>query len=124
MLQILKGFENYSYLDKSTTKMLNKARHYYSLISKSEENLFKERTSLIWFTWTSTSINLTLYAILTYFLKLNVTLRDEGLTLKEITKEELKNKLSEINNNYPTALEMASIILLKRIEKYDIFFDE
>ena len=124
MLQILKGFEKYSYLDKSATKMLNKARHYYSLIPKSEENLFKEGTSLIWFTWTSTSINLTLYAILTYFLKLNVTLKDEALILKEITKEELRNKLLEIDNNYPTALEIASIIPLKRIEKYDIFLTD
>lgn len=124
MLQILKGFEKYSYLDKSATKMLNKARHYYSLIPKSEENLFKEGTSLIWFTWTSTSINLTLYAILTYFLKLNVALKDEALILKEITKEELRNKLLEIDNNYPTALEIASIIPLKRIEKYDIFLTD
>lgn len=124
MLQILKDFKEYSYLDKNATKMLTKARYYYNLIPKLEENLFKEGTSLVWFTWTSTSINLTLYAILTYFLKLNVTLRDEALILKETTKEELKNKLLEIDNNYPTALEIAALIPLKRIEKYDVFLTD
>ncbi|MGL5964539.1 MAG: DEAD/DEAH box helicase [Fusobacteriaceae bacterium] len=124
MLQILKDFEEYTYLDKNATKMLRKARYYYNLIPKSEENLFKEGTSLIWFTWTSTSTNLTLYTILTYFLKLNVTLDNEALILKEITKEELKNKLLEIDNNYPTVLEIANLIPLKRIEKYDIFLSD
>lgn len=124
MLQILKSSEQYSYLDKNAIKMLNKARYYYNLIPQSEEILFKEGSSLVWFTWTSTAGNLTLHAMLTYFLKLDVTLENEALILRKITKEELKNKLLELNSNYPAVLEIAMLIPSKRIEKYDIFLSD
>ena len=124
MLEILKSSEGYSYLDKNATKMLNKARHYYSLIPHSKEVLFEEGTSLVWFTWTSTSGNLTLHALLTHFLKLNVTLENEALVLKDITKEELKNNLLELDDNYPTTLEVATLIPSKVVEKYDSFLSD
>lgn len=124
MLEVLKGSEGYSYLDKTATKMLNKARHYYSLIPQSEEILFEEGNSLVWFTWTSSAGNFTLHALLTYFLKLNVTLENEALILNNIIKKELKNKLLELDNNYPTALEIANVIPSKVIEKYDFFLSD
>ncbi|MGL4534843.1 MAG: DEAD/DEAH box helicase [Fusobacteriaceae bacterium] len=124
MLDILKSSERYSYLDKNASEMLNKARHYYNLIPEKEEILFEEGTSLVWFTWTSSPGNLTLHALLTYFLKLDVILMNEALILKNIIKKELKTKLLELNNNYPTTLEIANLIHSKKIEKYDYFLSD
>lgn len=124
MLYILRNTEEYSYLDKNAKKMLIAARYHYNLILKSEQILFKEGNSLIWFTWTSSAGNLTLYALLTYFLKLNVALENEALILSKITTNDLITKLLKLDNNYPTELEIATLIPSKIVEKYDFLLSD
>jgi len=51
-------------------------------------------------------------------------LENEALVLKDITKEELKNNLLELDDNYPTTLEVATLIPSKVVEKYDSFLSD
>ncbi len=124
MKKVLIEETNYIYLNSRGKEMLSSARKSFSRLEKKQQEFSIEGKSIIWFTWTGTKINLTLFALTKYYLKMDVEMRNVALIFTKIKLEEIKEKLNSTLKEHPSSLELSRLFPLKSFEKYDDFLTE
>lgn len=124
MNEILTEDKEYIYLNEKAKEMLQFARNNFLSIEEAERIFFKEGNNIVWFTWTGTSINLTLFILTKNYLGLEVEMNDVALIFSDISIEDLKEKLCLLLDECPDELELAKSFPLKSFEKYDDFLTD
>ncbi len=124
MQETLVSNKEYLYLNPQAKDMLQFARHTFLSIPKNERTFFQEGNHVIWFTWTGTSINLTLLILINNYLGLQAEMTEIAIIISNISKESLKEKVMTLILNHPTELELAESFPLKSFEKYDDFLTD
>lgn len=124
MNKILTENKEYLYLNGKAKEMLQFAQKNFLSIEETERTFFQEGNNIIWFTWTGTSINLTLFILAKNYLELKVEMNDVALVFSDISIKGLKERLFLLLNKCPSELELARSFPLKSFEKYDNFLTD
>lgn len=124
MNKVLTENKEYLYLNGKAKEMLQFAQKNFLSIEETERTFFQEGNNIIWFTWTGTSINLTLFILAKNYLDLKVEMNDVALVFSDISIKCLKERLFLLLNKCPSELELARSFPLKSFEKYDDFLTD
>lgn len=124
MNKVLTENKEYLYLNGKAKEMLQFAQKNFLSIEETERTFFQEGNNIIWFTWTGTSINLTLFILAKNYLELKVEMNDVALVFSDISIKGLKERLFLLLNKCPSELELARSFPLKSFEKYDNFLTD
>ena len=124
MRQILFSNSIPVYLDSRAKEILSMARSTAYDSCLINQIMIKDGLDIIWFTWTGSVINRTLWGIIKFYAKLNVEDNGIAITFRKTNETEIINAFKYILNNPPTSEELASKFTVKIQEKYDKFLSE
>ena len=124
MKQLLKRTDLPSYLDLKAREMMHQARSTASEAELHQASFLQDGTRVIWFTWTGTKIQRTLYGLGTYYGGFDVS--DEGIALvfEKATISRVRDIYSELVRSGPSAETLAGKFSLRGREKYEVYLSD
>ena len=124
MKKLLERIDLPSYLDLKAREMLHQARSTASEANLQQASFLQDGPRVIWFTWTGTKIQRTLYGLGTYFGGFDVS--DEGIALvfEKATISGVKETFSELGRSGPDAETLAGKFPLRIREKYEVYLSD
>lgn len=124
MFQVLLNDSNPVYLDLRAKEMLFMARSTAYEAHLHNQFMIKDGLDIIWFTWTGSLINRTLWGMAKFYGELNVEDNGIALTFRKTDEAAISKAFKSIFDNPPSIEEIASKFTVKTQEKYDEFLSE
>ncbi len=112
-----------SYLDPQAQQILSSARDTARESDIIHNNILVLGNETIWFTWTGSRINRTLWCLGRYA-DFQVANRDIALVFQGVSKEALLETYKGFIANHPTIEELAFLFPMKAMEKYDNYLPD
>ncbi len=124
MKQLLKRTDLPAYLDLNAREMMHQARATASEANLQQASFLQDGPRVIWFTWTGTKIQRTLYGLGTYYGGFDVS--DEGIALvfEKATISRVMGTFSELVRSGPNADTLAGKFSLRVREKYEVYLSD
>lgn len=124
MHDLLFSEKEFTYLDPVAMKILGYARGAASAANVKGRPFVEDGPDVIWFTWTGSRINRTLWGLAKYFGGFVVVDEDIALTFEKETIDKVRTFFADILQNPPNEVELATKFVLKASEKYDLFLSD
>jgi len=124
MKSVLERTDLPAYLDLKAREMLHQARSAAREASLLQTSFLQDGPRAVWFTWTGTKIQRTLFGLGSYFGGFNVSDEGTALVFEKTTVCKVREAYSALLMNGPSAEMLAEKFPLRAREKYEVYLSD